>query len=277
MFDKYYKNPVKMLSYAHTKDYVPGTCDFHLHDNYEIYFFISGNINYFIEKNVYSLKYGDLLIMNTHEIHRPSDQGCMPYERIVLNFDPKLAKSLSSPDFDLTNCFVNRKIGEHNRFNLNENQISDINSILKNIEISYTNSELGCNILVLVYFTELLVYLNKVFMNSNNLQIEHKSMPDKLIPILQYIEDNIDKDLSLDVLEHSFYINKFYLSRLFKKVTGSNLHEFILYKRISRAKQLLSHGNSAIEACSLSGFNDYSNFHRIFKRTVGVSPGKYKK
>jgi YesN/AraC family two-component response regulator len=116
-----------------------------------------------------------------------------------------------------------------------------------------------------------------VFINASNQRVENTSIPDKLIPILQYIEDNIDKDLSLDVLEHSFYIDKFYLSRLFKKVTGSNLHEFILYKRISRAKQLLSNGNSAIEACALSGFNDYSNFHRIFKRTVGVSPGKYKK
>jgi len=56
-----------------------------------------------------------------------------------------------------------------------------------------------------------------------------------------------------------------------------NLHEYIIFKRVARAKKLLMEGKSVTETCHLSGFNDYSNFIRTFKRTVGISPGKYSK
>jgi AraC-like DNA-binding protein len=101
--------------------------------------------------------------------------------------------------------------------------------------------------------------------------------PAALIPILDYIDSHLDADLTLGALGRRFYMNPSHLSRLFKKGTGSNIHEFIIYKRISQAKKLLGDGCGVTETCSRCGFNDYANFLRMFKRKVGVSPGRYRR
>jgi AraC-like DNA-binding protein len=102
-------------------------------------------------------------------------------------------------------------------------------------------------------------------------------LPAALIPILDYIDSHLDADLTLGALGRRFYMNPSHLSRLFKKGTGSNIHEFIIYKRISQAKKLLGDGCGVTETCSRCGFNDYANFLRMFKRKVGVSPGRYRR
>jgi hypothetical protein len=63
-------------------------------------------------------------------------------------------------------------------------------------------------------------------------------LPAALIPILDYIASHPAADLTLEALGRRFYMNQSYLSRLFQKWTGSNIHEFIIYKRISPTKKL---------------------------------------
>lgn len=275
MLNDYFRDPEYNICYSHNRETNPIPADFHLHNRLEIYFFISGNVNYFVEKKVYPLKHGDLLIMNSHEIHKASFQPGPPYERIVIHFEPSIIKVLCSSDFDLLNCFLNRPAGEQNKINLNKKQVDEIMQLFMKLE--NLKDFKGADILKLTYFIELLVFINQIFLSNLQPMEETHSVPDKLIPILDFIDRNLENDLSLEALEQKFYINRFYLSRLFKNVTGSTLHDYILFKRISRAKLLLSKGCNVTEACSKSGFRDYSNFLRMFKRTVGVSPGKYGK
>ena len=275
--DIYYKNFNESINYGHTRIENPGQADFHLHDRFEIYFFISGNVNYFIEKKVYSLHYGDLLLMNSHEIHKPSFSPGEQYERIVIHFDSEILQSLSSPSFNLLNCFTNRPSGEQNLISLSKRQSEEILKLFGKIEALGTEISNGSDVLKLASFLELLVFINRVFSSTLPIDYESPSVPEKLIPILDYIDLNLENDLSLEFLERNFYINRFHLTRLFKKVTNSGLHEYIQYKRISKAKKLLAEGYNVTEACTKSGFNDYSNFLRMFKRTVGISPGQYRK
>lgn len=276
MLKNYYENLEHYVGYGHSAIDNPASLDFHLHNFFEIYFFISGNVNYFIEKKVYTLKYGDLLIMNSHEIHKPSFTMSATYERIVIHFDPQVARLLSSPAFNLLHCFINRPIGEQNKINLSNSQKDDILRLFYKMEYLKKNKPDGWEVLHLAYFTEILVFINRAFMNIEYSE-ENTSVPEKLVPILDYIDSRLETDLSLEALEGKFYINRFYLSRLFKKSTGSSIHEYILFKRISKAKKLLSEGHSVTDTCMLSGFSDYSNFIRMFKKTTGISPGQYKK
>ena len=112
----------------------------------------------------------------------------------------------------------------------------------------------GSDVLRLACFLELLVFINRVFSSNLISDFEEPNVPEKLLPVLDYIDSNLEKDLSLKFLEQHFYINRFYLTRLFKKVTNSTLHEYIQYKRISKAKKLLSDGYNVTEACMKSGF-----------------------
>lgn len=275
--EKYYKDVNSMINYSHIRIENPGPADFHLHDRYEIYFFLSGNVNYFIEKKVYPLHFGDLLLMNSHEIHKPHFLPGEPYERIVIHFDSSIAQALSSPSFDLLGCFADRPTGEQNRIGLNRKQCDEILKLFGRLEALSGETANGSDVLRLAAFLELLVFINRAFRSTLPPGEAMPHVPEKLAPVLDYIDLNLEGDLSLETLEKHFFLNRFYLSRLFRQVTNSSLHEYIQFKRISRAKRLLAEGCNVTEACVRSGFNDYSNFLRMFRRTVGLSPGQYRK
>ena len=270
-----YENIDKYIKYSHLR-VEPFKVDFHLHQGYEIYYLITGDVNYFVENKIYPLSYGDLMITNNHEIHKPAFQSDRLYERICLEFDPEIVQAFISNSFDLLDCFKNRKKGEMNKIPLNPNQLNHLLHLFKKVESIGINPCDGNEILKMVYLVELLVYINQLFTKIPLESTQISNIPERLVPILDYIDKNLDDDLSLSTFEKKFYINRYYLSKLFKKNVGSNIHNYIMYKRISLAKVLLSSGYNVLDTCMKSGFTDYSNFLKAFKKTVGVTPGKYK-
>jgi YesN/AraC family two-component response regulator len=247
--------------------------NFHLHEEFEIYFLISGDVNYFVEKSMYPLKYGDLMITNNQEIHKPAFRNDTLYERITLQFAPHIVRAFNSPRLDLLNCFLNKPKGQQNKISLRPSQTKEILRLFHQME--NLKNDAGYEILKLNYLVEILVLINIVFTDVNRSD-SVSTMPDLLISLMDYIDMNLDKDLTLESLSKKFYVDRFYMGRIFKKNIGSNIHEYILFKRISKAKEFLSEGYNVTDTCERCGFNDYSNFLKMFKRTVGISPGKYK-
>ncbi|TCL68560.1 AraC-like DNA-binding protein [Hydrogenispora ethanolica] len=276
LLERYYQDRESFISYSHKKDRYPETFDFHLHNFFEIYFFISGDVRYFIEKQIYQLKPGDLLLINNHEIHRPTFVTPAVYERITVHFSPELLGLFSGPGFDMLQCFTDRPKGEGNKLNLGPEQILTARRLFAQIEEVCDRAGDGAALLRLTYLIELLVYIEQLFLDIRPVA-ERFDPPEQLMPVLDYIEANLEEDLSLEALERRLYVNRFHLSRLFKQYAGSTLHEYIIYKRIARAKKLLAEGHNVTEACQMSGFRDYSNFIRMFKKTTGIAPGQYKK
>lgn len=249
--------------------------DFHLHNGYEIYLFLRGDVNYFVEQSVYKLKRANLLIFNSQEIHRPTFLSQQPYERVIIHFLPQVIEKLSTENTNLLECFTNRSLGKNNIILLSEN---DLNCFL---ELSYKiigiikNNQYAADILSRSYLCELLVMLNRKFQDI--VQTEQYNISYKVQEILSYINLNLDSKLSLDILEKTFSTNRYYLCRLFKQETGSTIYNYIILKKIALAKQLLSENNNVTEVCMMTGFNDYSNFIRTFKKVTGYSPANYNK
>ncbi len=93
-----------------------------------------------------------------------------------------------------------------------------------------------------------------------------------------YINDHISQNITLSEIAQHVYINPSYLSRIYKKLSGMNLFDYISWARIEKAKSLLSDDNSCIADIAVSvGFNSISYFSSVFKKKVGVSPMEYKK
>ena len=268
-----YRNIDKYINYSHNAILSPHV-DFHLHEGYEIFFLLSGDVNYFVEKKIYPLRYGDLMITNNHEIHRPFFKSDKLYERICMEINPLFIRPFSSPGCDLLHCVINRPHGDQNRIVLTPRQTDDVLGMFTRLEKLDKGSNDGHEILKLSYVIELLVYINRAFLKVP-FDNDRTNVPQRLVPIFDYIDNNLCGDLSLQALEKKFFIDRFYLCKLFKKSTGSNIHNYIIYKRISKAKSLLQQGASVMDTCSECGFNDYSNFYKMFKKIVGVSPGKY--
>ncbi len=276
MLNSYYENADKYLKYSHLV--MKQACDmgFHMDDRFEIYFFISGYASYFIEKSVYQLKYGDLFVVNSNEIHKASYQSGDSYERIIIMFDPSIGRIFGSEKLDLLGCFMNRPKGEQNKISLCKTQVEELMRYFSRLDALSMEQSDHAKLLRLTCFIELLAFINKVFKQTEPVT-DTSVLSDKLQPVLDYIDSNLGGDLSLRHLGNRFFISSYYLGSLFKRHTGMNIHEYIVMKRISKAKIYLSEGYNITEVCQMSGFGDYSHFIRSFKNLVGASPGRYRK
>jgi AraC-like DNA-binding protein len=88
-----------------------------------------------------------------------------------------------------------------------------------------------------------------------------------------------EADLNLDELAHRSGLSPHRLSRLFKQQTGTALVDFRNRQRIEKFLQLYGTGQriTMLEAAFEAGFGSYPQFHRVFKRVMGCSPGKHRK
>lgn len=95
--------------------------------------------------------------------------------------------------------------------------------------------------------------------------------------IKEYIDINYLDNISLDILSKKYYINKFYLTRLFKNTYGVTINNYINNKKITKAKELLRFSDLSINNISKEcGFIDSNYFSRIFKQIESISPNEYR-
>ena len=73
-------------------------------------------------------------------------------------------------------------------------------------------------------------------------------------------------------------LSAYHFARQFKRATGLPPHQYVILRRVERAKQLLQAGagQSLAEVAVRAGFSDQSQFCHHFKRTVGVTPGQFR-
>ncbi|MGG6311932.1 response regulator transcription factor [Paenibacillus macerans] len=95
--------------------------------------------------------------------------------------------------------------------------------------------------------------------------------------IKHYIAGHLSEDLSLAALAERFYINPVYMSRLYKQTTGSNLTDYITFKRIEHSERLLRETEIKIhQIAKESGYDSAAYFTRVFKKQNGITPNEYR-
>lgn len=96
--------------------------------------------------------------------------------------------------------------------------------------------------------------------------------------ILAYVEENFQKEISLNELSKHIYLTPNYLGNIFQKNMGKGFKEYLGEYRIKKAKELLESGKYLVyEVGEMVGYKDSNYFRKIFKEYVGVSPSEYKK
>lgn len=98
-----------------------------------------------------------------------------------------------------------------------------------------------------------------------------------VIGIRNYIENNYDVNLNLDLLSHIQYVSKYHMLRLFKKYYGQTPRQYLIDKRIEKSKEQLKNGMSVTETCFAVGFESLSSFSTLFKTKTGKSPTEFQK
>jgi len=271
--EDYYYDIGESLQTQDSCSVIPFESRYHFHENYEIYLFLSGNVDYYIEENHYQLQRGHLFVMNDKEIHRVSVHDSSPYRRVVVHFDRRMVTMMNTPTTNILACFRDHQPGIGNALVVNETQLQDICAKIDMLGEVSKSSTYGSDVLAIACLAELLVKINGLF---NQIRLESPERSSSLIgEIIQYIASNLDRKLTLDLIADQFLIDKFYLSHLFHAETGDTVYQYILIKKIAIAKRFLSEGKTVSETCDLAGFNNYNNFIRTFKKIAGTTPGRY--
>lgn len=264
------------FEYFHYRDHTSMEVNFHNHEFYEIYIPLSGKVTYLIEGNSYKPHAWDIILINNRELHRPVVESGEPYERIVIWVRPGFAASRSAGSTNLRMCFESPSHSGARLLRPGSGMLEDIKSAVNRFEKACAGGSYGSDILKSTCLTELLVHLNAAFLEAAGSGNEEDIIfNERISSIIQYINRNITEELSLDKLADKFYTSKYHLLREFKKYSGFTLHKFILQKRLLFARALLREGMSVSEACTKSGFRDYSNFIRSFRQEFGVPPRRY--
>jgi AraC family transcriptional regulator len=100
----------------------------------------------------------------------------------------------------------------------------------------------------------------------------------RLRAVVEYIEAHLDAGPTLAQLAAVVGLNPYHFARQFKAATGLPPHQYVIGRRVERARQLLQAGTdlSLAEVALSAGFSDQSHFCRHFKRLVGVTPRQFR-
>jgi len=102
-------------------------------------------------------------------------------------------------------------------------------------------------------------------------------MDKRILSCQQYVQNNLQTDLSNSKLASLVYIATNSFSRLFRENTGESVQQFVMKSRIENARLLMHHTDKSIDLiASECGFCSRHHFSKAFKQTLGMSPGYYK-
>ena len=253
-------------------DPTPPQVDFHHHEFYEVFFFLSGIVRYTIEGRCYQLRPGDILLTNAWDIHRPEVSSDKPYERCVLWLSKDFLDKLSLSGDDLNACFIDSAKKKYKLIRPNGETSATLRSLYHRTLLLQKDGGFGAKSLLYAAITELLVYLNRAYFDTPELIRRDVTENDMVNQVVEYVGQHLTEPLSLDNIAATFHLSKYHLDRQFKHFTGLSLYQFIMKKRLLLARTLLQAGHSATDACISCGFGDYSNFLKAFKREFNCTP-----
>jgi AraC family transcriptional regulator len=100
----------------------------------------------------------------------------------------------------------------------------------------------------------------------------------RLRAVVEYIEAHLDAGPSLAQMAAVARLSAYHFARQFRAAVGLPPHQYVIARRVERAKQLLQVGTglSLAEVAADAGFSDQSQFSHHFKRLVGVTPGQFR-
>lgn len=235
----------------------------HCHDHYELLFVMEGEGKYVVEGKEYVLSPRSIMITKPLEYHYVKIKPDTKYERYIVVFSeadllPETAGvlcELMDREDEPRSFYFPGTVGDAIVSVYERSQIAS--ELPKEHSASYTRMLLGE-----------LIFLFSLANTERTVSYDG----DISVRVIKYLNENINRNISLDFLANRFFVSKYYLCRVFKKHNGISIHGYITQKRVMQAKLLIEAGETASAAAYKVGFRDYSAFYRAFVKIVGLPP-----
>lgn len=248
----------------------------HFHTFYELCILLCPNAIHFIEGIPYEVQAFDIVGISPNRLHKTQYPTGRPCKRLIIQFNmPAHVAGLSNEYEQLLSIF-NRDIPI---FRFDSELQRRLYGKLNDIYQLAPKKDPMRNLIIHQKFIEFLILL---FLNQNSNiytnETDLTELEQKIYSVAGYIHAHYPEDLSLDSLAKHFCISASYLSHRFKQVTGFSVTDYIQMTRIRNVQALLINTKIPItEVAEPCGFNCFSQFNRVFRKHIGMSPSKYRK
>jgi len=254
---------------------------FHWHDYMELCYILENEGCYEIEDKTYSVRQGDILVINNIERHRVTFDPKRPLYEIVLHFDPSLIWFREDPslDFGFLKLFHYNQVSFNNCPELDEATRSTIGVLFQEIAKEYQEKKKHYPLIIKA---KLLSVIGLLLREGRSAEVDERELETKkdrlerLKRILAYIDLHHRDPLGLDAIAERFGLNPSYFSDFFRKNVGITFSEYLSHARVGTAVALLTQSSTRIlDIAFESGFASSSSFYAAFKKVTGKSPRAY--
>ena len=246
----------------------------HIHSEYEILLFLDDGSEFFCRTTLYPIHSGSLFVLDGNMIHHCVSQA-KAYRRYILHVSRDVLQQFSTAHSDLLLAFEQLNFCYELSKEDYDLLVSLFDQCIAKKERIYCDDIL----LMSLKINLLATICQKIHaMSPTSMELPENDDPSSrvVMEIINYIQNNLTEELSLDILSQQLYFSKYYMCKIFKTLTGFTIWRYVSYCRVLKACGYLRSGYSIQDAAKLSGFKDYANFTRIFTKYVGFSPAKYK-
>ncbi len=251
--------------------------EFHCHDFYEIYIHVNGGQYFGLDNNMYLLEPNQFFIIPPFCMHGLSSAGeLIGYERAYMNISLETLKILGCGQLDLDRFFRSYTSRGLNRFQFTREEARECLGIMKTLQEMQNAASAMDRFQSYALAQRFISRICSIIDHSQALTstVVSNSIMQK---VLTYINSNYTQPLKIADLAKQFNVSVSYLSHEFVKYTNRSVYDYILYRRVMLARELIGTDISLNSIAYQCGFNDYSNFLRMFHKLVGISPNQYRK
>lgn len=251
--------------------------DYHCHDHYEFYLHLRGGQYFGLDNGLFLLERNQMFILPPFVMHGISCRNALKqYERAYLSLSPEMLKILGYGQIDLDQFFRSYTSQGMHTFQLSDEDAAQCVAWLRQLEEEPFSGE------PLEKFSRSVVLMNFLNVVCRGIR-QSKAIMGSVVSnniiqnVLTYINSHYTQPLKMDQIAKQFGISVSYLSHAFSKFTNRSVYDYILYRRVMLACQMMQ-GDASLNAIAYQcGFNDYSNFLRSFTKMMGMSPRLYRK
>lgn len=245
----------------------------HFHSQYEIFYNIHGADGFYVDSEFYKCSERDLIIVPRFRIHRVIVRDSSKYVRCCIRASDYIIKHMEIM------CHSDSVLNWLKSDSDDVPRITRLSSaqhkLFLDITQRYTSLEgADSNLPRLTVFMEGLAFLGECFKKPITPQPYDDAELVMSNRIIKIIEQQF-KTVTVSGIASQVYASSDHINRVFKSDTGTTINEYIIMRRIAEAEKQLYLGKSAKEACFLSGFGNYSNFLKRFKKYKGYTPKEF--
>ena len=249
----------------------------HIHDFIELVYVLDGKSRQYIDDRVYDVSHGDLLFINYGSTH--AFEASEDYVYVNVCFSPEVMgngiitaeNAFSLLSLTSFNEICNESDGARITFFGNERR--EVEDILLAMKRESKEQQTSWARVMENYLNILITKM----LRKIEVSMKEQEIGDIWRELSEYIDDNLNAELTLSSLAQKCFYNPSYFSRIFKEKFKMSLVEYVTRKRLDHAIALLSDGALSIDEISTKvGFSDRSSFYRAFSKYVGGTPSAYR-